>query len=437
MHTLESESRERAILVGVITHRTDRRQVEDYLDELELLADTAGAEVLERVLQVRDRIDSAFMIGRGKVDELARMAKYLDADLIIFDDDLTPAQAKNIEELCGIKIIDRSGLILDIFAKHARTREARTQVELAQLKYQLPRLTRQWRHLSRQVGGIGVRGPGETQLETDRRLIRKRIAVLESELEKISSQRTIRRKNRQESFKVALVGYTNVGKSTLLNALTKADVLVQDRLFATLDATVRSLELANHLQVLLIDTVGFLRKLPQHLVASFKSTLEEAAAADLLLHLIDISHPACEEQIRVVDGVLAELKLDDRPIIRVFNKIDRLPDQSLLQYHAMHSQPCVFISAERGIHLSHLLAVLNEQVEKSYSDMELVLPMDRASLVARLYDLTTVKQVVYEHDRILVQCRVSRQIRAKLEQWREKGWAGNAVETLCSTGNRP
>ena len=211
----EPQEKERAILVAVVTRETPSWRVEDYLDELELLADTAGAEVIERVVQSRNRMDSAYMIGRGKAEELAQMAKYQDVDLIIFDDDLTPAQAKNIEKLCGVKIVDRSGLILDIFAKHARTREARTQVELAQLQYLLPRLTGQWRHLERQVGGIGVRGPGETQLEVDRRLIRKRVGLLEKELEKIAGQREIRRKNRRNLFKAALVGYTNVGKSTL------------------------------------------------------------------------------------------------------------------------------------------------------------------------------------------------------------------------------
>lgn len=416
MHNLQTDGRERAILVGVVTFRTPRHLVDEYLDELELLADTAGADVLERVVQERDRVDPAFMLGRGKLQELAQMARYMDADLIIFDDDLSPAQVKNIEQACGVKILDRSGLILDIFAGHARTREARTQVELAQLRYQLPRLTRQWSHLSRQVGGIGVRGPGETQLETDRRLIYKRIALLEEELDKITRQRTIRRKNRQEAFKAALVGYTNVGKSTLLNALTDAGVLVEDRLFATLDATVRTLSLSEHLQMLLIDTVGFIRKLPHHLVASFKSTLEEAATADLLLHVIDLSHPACEDQMKTVDQVLAELELNDRPIIRVFNKIDRVIDPDILHYHYNRSQPCVFISAERGINLSQLTALLQEQLETSFTDKEIVLPLDQAGVVARLYEWVRVEEIRYEADRILVQCKVPKATSHKVEQ---------------------
>jgi GTPase len=428
VHNLESESRERAILVGVITRKTPRQVTEEYLDELELLADTAGAEILERVVQERDRVDPAFMIGRGKVAELAQMAKFLDADLIIFDDDLTPAQAKNIEQVCGVKILDRSGLILDIFAKHARTRESRTQVELAQLRYRLPRLTRQWSHLSRQLGGIGVRGPGESQLEEDRRLIYKRIAVLEEELEKISRQRTIRRKNRQEVFKVALVGYTNVGKSTLLNALTHAGVLVQDRLFATLDATVRSLNLADHLQILLIDTVGFIRKLPHHLVASFKSTLEEAAAADLLLHIIDITHPACEDQMKTVDSVLADLKLNDRPVLRVFNKIDRLSEADVMRHHFEKSQPCAFISAERGINLAHLLALLQEKAESSFMDWQIALPISQAAVVAKLHQLAWIVKIDYEDERILVQAKIRINAKAKVEQWLQAALAGNPTE---------
>lgn len=416
VHTIDTENRERAILIGVVTPRAPRWLVDEYLDELELLADTAGADVLERVVQERHRFDPAYMVGRGKVEEIAHMAKYLDADLLIFDDDLTPAQVKNIEQLCGVKIVDRSGLILDIFAKHAKTREARTQVELAQLQYLLPRLTRQWSHLSRQVGGIGVRGPGETQLEVDRRLIRKRIGLLEAELAKISSQRSIRRKNRQDLFKAALVGYTNVGKSTLLNALTDANVLVEDRLFATLDSTVRSLQVSENLQILLIDTVGFIRKLPHHLIASFKSTLEEAAAADLLLHVIDITHPALQEQMNTVENVLAELKLDDRPVINVFNKIDQLADPALLHHHFAKSQPCVFISAQRGINLSQLLTSLSEQVEHSYIELEFRIDLEKADRIPRVYEWAQVRQITYDDHTISLRVKVRNTLRARVEQ---------------------
>ncbi|MCU0644116.1 MAG: GTPase HflX, partial [bacterium] len=304
--SLEEHNKERAILVGVIHHRQDRELVDEYLDELALLADTAGAEVLYRMVQEREVINPGYFIGRGKVDFLAQQVSDLKADLVIFDEDLSPAQARNLEEECKTKIIDRSGLILDIFARRAKTREAKTQVELAQLQYLLPRLTRRWTHLSRQAGGVGIglRGPGETQLEVDRRMIRKRIATLSRELEQIEKQRDLRRRRRSDLFNVALMGYTNVGKSTLMNALTSSDVFVEDRLFATLDATVRLMDHAGDQKILLIDTVGFVRKLPHHLVASFKSTLEETREADLLLHLVDCSHPHFLDQMNVINGVI-------------------------------------------------------------------------------------------------------------------------------------
>jgi len=402
LHKPKEEFRERALVVGIVRPNQSRFLVNDYLDEIELLAETAGADVLERIVQKRNRIDPAFMIGRGKVEELALAAKYLDADLIIFDDDLSPAQVKNIENVCEIKILDRSGLILDIFAKHARTREARIQVELAQLKYLVSRLTRQWKHLSRQVGGIGVRGPGETQLEVDRRLIRKRIAVLEKSLEKISKQRSNRRKNRSDTFKAALVGYTNVGKSTILNALTNASALVEDQLFATLDATIRSAELADHRRILLIDTVGFIRKLPHHLVASFKSTLEEASDADMLLHVIDISNPNFREQMRTVESVLAELKIDDKPILKVFNKIDKLQDSSLIAKLKNDEQPCVFISAKRGIFLSDLRDQLHLFIERFSKTMEISLPVNEAEIISRLHDLGEILSIDYQDSQAII-----------------------------------
>jgi GTPase len=400
-----TKHKERAIVVGIVRPDQQREMVSEYLDELELLADTAGAEVVERVVQERRRLDPAFMIGRGKADEVAAMAKYLDADLIIFDDDLSPAQAKNIEELCHSKILDRSGLILDIFAKNARTREARTQVELAQLNYLLPRLTRQWTHLSRQVGGIGVRGPGETQLEVDRRLIRKRIRVLEDELEKIGRQRQNRRKSRKNVIKAALVGYTNVGKSTLLNAFTDANVLVENRLFATLDSTIRAVDLSDHRRLLFIDTVGFIRKLPHHLVASFKSTLEEAADADILLHVIDVTNPFYIEQMHTVEKVLQELKIDKKPTLKVFNKIDQLEDRAVLAEVKAAHDPCVCISAGRGIFLDDLIDHLTQFVDSQGQTMTISLPVHESKIISRLHELADILNVDYQDSQAIIELK--------------------------------
>lgn len=398
--------RERAIIVGIVRPNQDRSISNEYLDELELLAETAGADVIERLVQERHRLDPAYMIGKGKAEELAQMAKYTDADLVIFDDDLTPAQVKNIESLCKIKIIDRSGLILDIFARNARTREARTQVELAQLKYLLPRLTRQWTHLSRQVGGIGVRGPGETQLEVDRRLIRKRISLLENELEKISVQRSIRRKTRAEIYKAALVGYTNAGKSTLLNVLTNANVLVEDKLFATLDSTIRSLHLTEQTKLLLIDTVGFIRKLPHHLVASFKSTLEETVEADFLIHVIDISNPNYREQMEIVISVLDELKIKDKPILNVFNKIDLLKDRSVWEEQKRNEKNSVFISAERKIFINELLEQLKNLVEIQTKIINVKLPVEKSKIISQLHELAEILTIEYENSMAVINLKV-------------------------------
>lgn len=325
---------------------------QDSLEELALLADTAGAQVVERFVQSRPHPDPGTFIGRGKVGEIA--ARNGAFDLVIFDDDLTPAQASTLEELIGKRVLDRSGLILDIFARRARTKEARTQVELAQLQYLLPRLTGRWVHLERQAGGIGLRGPGETQLETDRRLVRKRIARLSKDLQAIERQRATQRRRRQDQFKVAIVGYTNAGKSTLLNALTDAHAFVEDRLFATLDSTVRQLKSPDSQRILLIDTVGFIRKLPHHLVASFRSTLEEVVLSDLLLHVVDLAHPHYPEQMRQVDQTLAEMGLQDHPRLLVFNKIDRVEYSAELQRVQTEYPEAVLISALRGIQLEAL-----------------------------------------------------------------------------------
>ncbi len=416
MYTTEQRERERAILIGLSNGSVDRWVVEDYLEELTLLAETAGAEVVDRIIQERRRIDPAYFIGRGKAEAIAEEAKAVDADLLIFDDDLSPAQVRNWERLTSRKILDRSGLILDIFARRAKTREAKTQVELAQLNYLLPRLTRQWTHLSRQVGGIGTRGPGETQLEVDRRMIRKRISLLTHELAKLQSQRTIRRQHRTEVFKVALVGYTNVGKSTLLNALTNSSVGVEDQLFATLDPTVRSVNFSKMPKIVLIDTVGFIRKLPHDLVASFRSTLEEAAEADMLLHIVDISHPQFREQIATVREVLHQLGIDNRPTVTVFNKVDRLRERGLIGRLRQEVQPSLFVSAQKGIFLEDLKRIICRYAAADIVEMDVEVGLAQAGTVARMYELAQVTETNYLQDRVKVRLRAPRANVGKIER---------------------
>ncbi|MBR3828023.1 MAG: GTPase HflX [Bacteroidales bacterium] len=312
---------ERAILVSVCDARTTMERAEEYLKELTFLLETAGGVPVKTVIQKLERPDSRTYVGSGKLEEIKEYKNALDADFIVVDDELSPAQLRNLEKELQCRILDRTTLILDIFAKRARTSVAKTQVELAQLQYMLPRLTRMWTHLERQRGGIGMRGPGETQIETDRRLIKEKISILRQQLEKINTQKTLQRKNRESLVRVALVGYTNVGKSTLMNLLSKSDVLAENKLFATLDTTVRKVVIGN-LPFLLTDTVGFIRKLPTQLVESFKSTLDEVVEADLLLHVVDISHPDHEEQIAAVNRTLEEIGANDKPTIMVFNKID-------------------------------------------------------------------------------------------------------------------
>jgi GTP-binding protein HflX len=406
--------RERAILVGVPGAGETRWEEEEHLDELALLADTAGAEVVGRLVQDAGRVNPAFLIGKGKLDELVRMISEADANLVIFDNDLSPVQLKNLEKACGVKILDRSGLILDIFARRARTKEAKTQVELAQLKYLLPRLTRQWTHLSRQYGGIGTRGPGETQLEVDRRMIRRRIAVLDRELQQIRQQRDVRRRHRSRVFKAAFVGYTNVGKSSLLNALTNSDVFVEDRLFATLDATVRTMRAEKGLRILLIDTVGFIRKLPHHLVASFMSTLEEAAEADLLLHVVDVSHPHFPAQIATVNEVLRQLGLDTRPMLYVFNKIDAVHEKGIFASLREQYRPSVFVSATRGMFLQDLRNAILDFARRQFIEVTVTLPRERASMLGLIDQLAEVEEVTEVNGELSVRFRTDRDRWARL-----------------------
>ena len=313
----------RALAVGVVQDTRERAMVEEHLQELIQLADTAGFEVVSTVTQERRSIDPATFIGSGKVDEIRLLAEEFQVEAVIFDDELSPAQGRNLEDRIGKPVTDRTGIILDIFAWRARSREARVQVELARLQYLLPRLTGLWSHFTRQRGGVGMRGEGETQLEMDRRMTKTRIAELRRELEEIRVQAHHRRQGRQDAYRVALVGYTNAGKSSLMNALTRADVLAENRLFATLDATMRALELPSGDTVVLTDTVGFIRKLPPTLVASFRSTLDEVRDAHLLLHVVDLGHPAWDSQVQATQATLAELGVQDRPTLMVFNQIDR------------------------------------------------------------------------------------------------------------------
>lgn len=312
---------EKAILISVCPSGQTIERTEEYLNELAFLLETAGGICVKKVIQKLERPDTRTYVGSGKLDEIKEYKNALDADFIVVDDELSPAQLRNLEKEMECRILDRTTLILDIFAKRARTSIAKTQVELAQLQYMLPRLTRMWTHLEHQRGGIGMRGPGETQIETDRRLIKERISALKLQLEKFDTQKTLQRKNRESLVRVALVGYTNVGKSTLMNLLSKSDVFAENKLFATLDTTVRKVVIGN-LPFLLTDTVGFIRKLPTQLVESFKSTLDEVVEADLLLHVVDISHPDHEEQIAAVNRTLEEIGAIDKPTILVFNKID-------------------------------------------------------------------------------------------------------------------
>lgn len=312
---------EKAILVSVCAGNTTMERTEEYLNELAFLLETAGGVALKKVVQKLERPDPRTYVGSGKLEEIKEYKNALDVDFMVFDDELTPAQLRNLEREMGCRILDRTTLILDIFAKRARTSIAKTQVELAQLQYMLPRLTRMWTHLERQRGGIGMRGPGETQIETDRRLITEKIALLKEKLRDIDKQKVQQRKNRESLVRVALVGYTNVGKSTLMNLLSKSDVFAENKLFATLDTTVRKVVLGN-LPFLLTDTVGFIRKLPHGLVESFKSTLDEVCEADLLMHVVDISHPDYEEQINAVNRTLEQIGAYNKPTILVFNKID-------------------------------------------------------------------------------------------------------------------
>lgn len=372
-------NKETAVLVAVSLPENDDHEIQEQLDELEFLAMTAGAVTLKRFTQHVNRPHPKFFVGPGKLDEIRGFIESKNADMVIFDDELSPAQLRNIETVLKCKILDRNNLILDIFATHAKTSQAKTQVDLAQCEYLLPRLTKMWSHLSRQKGGIGMKGPGEKEIETDRRIVRNKISLLKEKLRKIDQQNQTQRKARKEKIRVALVGYTNAGKSTVMNLLSDAEVLTQNKLFATLDTTVRKVVL-DSTPFLLSDTVGFIRKLPHTLVESFKSTLDEAKEADILVHVVDISHPQYENHIKVVKKTLLEMGAADKPVLYVFNKIDKyklegeedmgLKEKLSILNHTWHSEgqdKAVFISAAKNFNIDTLREDLTEMVKEEYS----------------------------------------------------------------------
>ncbi len=410
---------DRAVLVGAPVQDVDARLVEEHLEELGRLTDTAGGKIVGTLIQRLDRPRPRFYIGEGKARKLRELVQARGANLVIFDEELSPAQGKNLEELLEVRVMDRSELILDIFATRARSREAKMQVELAQLQYLLPRLRRMWSHLSRIRGGIGLRGPGETQLETDRRLIGTRIADLRDKLRAVGKARESQRKARHGKFRAALVGYTNAGKSSLLRALSGSELFVEDRLFATLDSATRSVDLGSGYELLATDTVGFIRKLPHHLVASFRSTLEEAREADVLLHVIDASHSDWEEQRAVVDSVLEDLDLADRAMILVFNKMDRLThaeeDGLRTRVRALETTPAVFVSALKPESLEELRETLRARARARLTHVHVGLDAGDGEAIAALHRESEILGQIAEGVSVRVEARVPEPLLGWLE----------------------
>lgn len=396
---------EKAILVGLQKPEDPEWEVHYSLDELASLADTAGVTTLETCWQAREKAHPGTFIGKGKVEEVRILAEELEADVVIFDTELTPAQLKNLEKALERQVMDRSDVILVIFSERAKTREAKLQVELARMKYFMPRMKRLWTHLERQVGGVGVRGGmGEKQIEIDRRIVKKRISKYEEDLREIEKQRKMRNSWRRDMFSIALIGYTNVGKSTLFNRLAEADVLVENRLFATLDSTVRQFHMRDH-KFLLTDTVGFVRKLPHHLVASFRSTLEEAREADVLLHVVDITSPALGDQIAAVNEVLEQLDVTDKPTIFVVNKVDQVDDTAHTWQHIPENVPYVEISAKTGQNIAMLEDMILEIFAEQFQETTIVLPLKEARFVSQAYDLGDIRSEEYlEGNRIKLVC---------------------------------
>ena len=419
IETRPKKKHERAVLIGLEQAGVSKWDLRDSLEELAELASSAGAEVVDTVTQKLQKPTAPYYIGKGKAESIKETLHDQQVTSVIFDDELSPAQGRNLENLLARKVLDRTQLILDIFAQRARSREGRLQIELAQLQYLLPRLTRMWHHLSRQTGGIGTRGPGETQLEVDRRRVQERIARLERELESVRKTRAVQRQGRKRHQwpVAAVVGYTNAGKSTLLNLLTGADLVAENKLFATLDPTTRSFTLPNKQRVLLTDTVGFLRKLPHTLIESFKATLEEVSEADLLIHVVDLSHPRVDEQMEAVDKVIKELGAFGKQTVTVFNKIDKLGhNRELTETYAKRFPGSVPISALTGEGVNKLVQALEEALSAWRLRSRFRIPAKETALIAEIHRVGHVLELRYEGDDALIVAHVPPELAQKLEQ---------------------
>src|SRR5947207_5279613 len=416
IETRPKKTHERALLIGLEKQGVSKWDLQDSLEELAELANSAGAEVVDTVTQKLQKPTAPYYIGKGKAEAIKHSLQDREVTSVIFDDELSPAQGRNLENLLARKVLDRTQLILDIFAQRARSREGRLQIELAQLQYLLPRLTRMWHHLSRQTGGIGTRGPGETQLEVDRRRVQERIARLERELEGVRKVRNVQRQGRKRHQwpVAAVVGYTNAGKSTLLNLLTGADLVAEDKLFATLDPTTRSLTLPNRQRLLLTDTVGFLRKLPHTLIESFKATLEEVVEADLLIHVVDLSHPRVDEHIEAVDTVVKELGAFGKQTLMVFNKIDALANDALIAVYTNRFPGSVAISARNGTGVSGLVQALQDELGAWRLRSRFRVPLSEAGLIAEIHRVGHVLELRYEGEFAVIVAHTPPHLQQKL-----------------------
>ncbi|HZR77721.1 MAG TPA: GTPase HflX [Chthoniobacterales bacterium] len=422
IETRPKKTHERALLIGLEKQGVSKWDLRDSLDELAELASSAGAEVVDTVTQKLERPTAPYYIGKGKAESLKPALHDRQVTSVIFDDELSPAQGRNLENLLSRKVLDRTQLILDIFAQRARSREGRLQIELAQLQYLLPRLTRMWHHLSRQTGGIGTRGPGETQLEVDRRRVQERIARLERELESVRKTRAVQRQGRKRHQwpVAAVVGYTNAGKSTLLNLLTGADVVAENKLFATLDPTTRSFVLPNKQRLLLTDTVGFLRKLPHTLIESFKATLEEVSEADLLIHVVDLSHPRVDDQIEAVEAVIKELNAHGKQTVIVFNKIDNLVNRELMEMYLRRFTGSVAISARTGEGVNKLVQTLQEALSAWRLRSRFKIPASESALIAEIHRVGHVLELKYEGNEVSLVAHIPPELGQKLERYAEQ-----------------